>query len=137
MKKCSKCGLENIDEAIFCANCGARLNSSTDESNSTNNNSNLNSPNSSSNKSEPNQKESPNQKEGPDKWKICCCYVSVILLIISIIFGSLIAAFPENFPTYQEGDFEYLDFNNDDKLSFEEARQYDLIWKIEKSDHIF
>ena len=25
MKKCDKCGKENIDEATFCANCGSRL----------------------------------------------------------------------------------------------------------------
>ena len=25
MKKCAKCGKENIDKAIYCANCGAEI----------------------------------------------------------------------------------------------------------------
>lgn len=29
MKKCAKCGKENIDKAIYCANCGAKLDSNS------------------------------------------------------------------------------------------------------------
>ena len=43
MKKCVQCGKENVDEAIYCADCGAKLgtvyNSSTSSSASTTDNS--------------------------------------------------------------------------------------------------
>ena len=33
MKKCAKCGYENLDEALFCAECGHELSSSSSNSN--------------------------------------------------------------------------------------------------------
>ena len=36
MKKCAKCGKENIDKAIYCANCGSRLDSIPKTSQSSN-----------------------------------------------------------------------------------------------------
>ena len=117
MKKCDKCGKENIDEATFCANCGSRLvpASSNKDSNS------RSSSKPSSIKSTYNKK----VKEEPSKLKVFCCYVPVVLFVIVLVFSMILNAYPENFSTTYEGDFNYLDLNGDGKLSFDEARQLD------------
>ena len=161
MKKCAKCGKENIDKAIYCANCGAKLGSDFTKSNvngnicpkcgknnldiatycefcgaslgagsnvSTSSSSGLDSTHassSSSNQSNANQK----SDKGSDKLKVCCCYVPAVLFIIFLILGMFLNAFPESFSATFDDDFNYLDFDGDGKLSFEEARQYDPYMK--------
>lgn len=131
MKKCSKCGRENIDEAIYCANCGERLDSISKSIQSSNTSSTptpaLNTlknhiENDSSSSSGLNTSQFDNQ---PNKWKICCCYVPIVLFVLLLIFSLILNAYPESFSTTYEGDFKYLDLNGDGKLSFEEARQLD------------
>lgn len=127
MKKCIHCGKENIDEAIYCADCGAKLDSSYINSIAAKEGC-LNSTSSTNpyiNKSNANGK----ADEGPSIWKICCCYVPVILFIVALILSLFMNAYPESFSTTYEDDFNYLDLNGDGKLSFEEARQYDPYMK--------
>ena len=113
MKKCFKCGTENIDEAVFCIDCGERLDLA--RSNPSTNDSNKES-------SKPgNQK--PVQKKNP--FKIACCYLPIALFAFVIILGVAIASFPESFHSSYTDDFNYLDSNGDGLLSFQEARQYD------------
>lgn len=122
MKKCAKCGKENIDKAIYCANCGAKLDVSSNVS--TSSSGGLNS--GSASKSSSNQSNA-SQKSGKDSFnfKTCCCYVPAVLLIIFLIVGMIMNVYPESFPTTYEEDFGYLDINGDGRLSFDEARQYD------------
>ena len=101
MKKCAKCGKENIDEAVYCANCGASLE--------------LRSANFILFKLPPTT---------PDKqdrqMKIWCCYVPIILFILILAFSVVHHQFAESFPTDYGDDFDYLDLNGDEKLSFDE-----------------
>lgn len=131
MKKCAKCGKENIDKAIYCANCGVKLDSNssygglTPSSNSSNDNSNSGS----SLRSTSNNSTIKETKEGPSKLKVFCCYVPLVLLILFVIFAMILNAFPESFTSSYQGDFKYLDYNGDGKLSFDEARQLDPYMK--------
>ena len=152
MKKCLKCGKENIEEATYCANCGAKLNSISNNSNKcpqcgkenhkdvtyctncgarlhsiSNNNSSASSSNSSSKESNTNQK----TDEGPDTLKICCCYVPVILLIIATAWALIYHNYAESFSTDYGDEFNYLDSNGDGKLSFDEISHVD--WYVDDS----
>lgn len=137
MKKCAKCGKENIDKAIYCANCGSRLDLIPKSSQSSNVSStptpaldalknHIDNDSSSSSSSLNSSQSNDNQ---PSKWKICCCYVPIVLFVILLIFSLILNAYPENFSSSYEGDFKYLDSDGDGKLSFEEARQLDPYMK--------
>ena len=137
MKKCANCGKENIDKAVYCANCGVKLDSPSKDYSPSNMSSNpspaLNAlknhiekdSSSSSGSSVSNSNNNQGTDKSPDKLKICCCYVPVILFVLVLILAFFMNAFPESFSTTYEGDFKYLDVNGDEKLSFEEARQLD------------
>ena len=137
MKKCANCGKENIDEAIYCANCGSRLESISN--NSASKSSSTPTPaldslknhigNDSSSRSSSGLNSSQSNDNQPSKWKICCCYVPIVLFVILLIFSLILNAYPENFSSSYGGDFKYLDSNGDGKLTFEEARQLDPYMK--------
>ena len=121
MKKCANCGKENVDEAIFCADCGAKLgtyNSSTSSSASTTDNSLNYSSNQTSNQA--------NNKE-PNKLKVCCCYVPIVLFVLFLAAALIYAGFAESFGTYYPDDFNYLDSNADGKVTFEEITEVNWI----------
>ena len=112
MKKCANCGKENLDEAIFCADCGAKLgtyNSSTSSSASTTDNSLNYSSNQTSNQA--------NNKE-PNKLKVCCCYVPIVLFVLFLAAALIYAGFAESF----------LDSNADGKVTFEEITEVNWIY---------
>ena len=122
MKKCVHCGKENVDEAIFCADCGAKLgtyNSSTSSSASTTDNSLNYSSNQTSNQA--------NNKE-PNKLKVCCCYVPIVLFVLFLAAALIYAGFAESFGTYYPDDFNYLDSNADGKVTFEEITEVNWIY---------
>lgn len=122
MKKCVHCGKENVDEAIFCADCGAKLgtyNSSTSSSASTTDNSLNYSFNQTSNQA--------NNKE-PNKLKVCCCYVPIVLFVLFLAAALIYAGFAESFGTYYPDDFNYLDSNADGKVTFEEITEVNWIY---------
>lgn len=139
MKKCANCGKENIDKAVYCANCGVKLDSVSQNYSSSNSHSTSgpalstlkkhlsedSSSSSSAGSSVSNSNSNQVADKAPDKLKICCCYVPVILFILVLILAIFMNAFPESFSTTYEGDFKYLDVNGDEKLSFDEARQLD------------
>ena len=132
MKKCSECGKENIDEAIFCADCGARLEHISNDSGSSNGNSNEGS-------SSPSDESDNKQKtdEGPDKMKILCCYVPLILVIISAAWAFVYHDYAESFDTEYSYDFIYFDSNSDGKLTFEEISQVEWVVDDLKLDKYF
>ena len=145
MKKCAKCGKENIDKAIYCANCGVRLDSISKSTQSYNSSSTLtpaldalknhiDKDSSSSSFAESSLSNSnSNQKtdEGPDKLKICCCYVPVILFIVFMVAALVYYGAAESFNTGYPSDFKNLDLNDDGKLSLEEILLAE--WTIDDS----
>ena len=162
MKKCAKCGKENIDEAVYCANCGARLEFDSKKPNSSNNSStptpalstlkkhmaddssfssyknnsnassNTSSDISSSSKNNSNSIPGISQKyDKEQKFKICCCYVPVIIFIVFLGASFIYHDFAESFPTGYEDDFNYLDLDGDGRLSFDEITLVD--WNLSDS----
>ena len=133
MKKCVQCGKENVDEAIYCADCGAKLdtvyNSSTTSSgaklDTVYNSSTTSSASTAGNSLNYSSNQTSNQEnnEGPDKLKICCCYVPIVLFVILLAAALIYAGFAESFGTYYPDDFNYLDSNADGKLTFDEITE--------------
>lgn len=123
MKKCVQCGKENVDEAIYCADCGTKLSTVYNSSNSSSASKTDNSLNSSSN-----QATNQANNEGPDKLKIFCCYVPIALFVLFLLAALIYAGFAESFGTYYADDFNYLDSNSDGKLTFDEITEVNWIY---------
>ena len=142
MKKCVHCGKENIDEAIYCANCGLKIDSSSKSKLESNLNSNSNSNTSSdsnsvsssntissktnSSNSQVNQSTNTKPKGGASKLRLYCCFVPIILLIIFLAMALIYYESAENFPIIYGHDYKVLDLDGDGRLSFDEASQLDL-----------
>lgn len=109
MKKCAKCGKQNIDGAIYCAECGFKLDSSLNNSNSTSLGSNLNSP-------VQRRKERRNSS-----MKMWCCYVPIILFVGFLAVAFIYHGCAESFPVTYGHTYEYFDVDGDGRLSLEEA----------------
>ena len=123
MKKCVQCGKENVDEAIYCADCGTKLSTVYNSSNSSSASKTDNSLNSSSN-----QATNQANNEGPDKLKIFCCYVPIALFVLFLLAALIYAGFAESFGTYYSDDFNILDSNADGKLTFDEITEVNWIY---------
>ena len=145
MKKCAKCGKENVDKAIFCANCGARLDSISKDFSSSSSSLTLTpaldslknyiDKDSSSSSSAGSSVSYPNNNQGtdkgPDKLKICCCYVPVVLFIVFMVAALVYYGAAESFETGYPDDFEILDLNGDGELLLDEILQTN--WTIDDS----
>ena len=103
------------------SNSSSNKNSSSDSTNKTNSNSNKVNSSSVSSDSKTNE----TGKKDHSVWKFCCCYVPVILFVFVLIIAMLMQAFPENFDTSYDYEFQQLDMDGDGRLSFLEARQLD------------
>lgn len=142
MKKCVHCGKENIDEAIYCANCGLKIDSSSKSNLESNLNSNSNSNTSSdsnsvsssntissktnSSNSQANQSTNTRSKGGASKLRLYCCFVPIALLIIFLAMALIYYESAESFPIIYGHDYKVLDLDGDGRLSFDEASQLDL-----------
>ena len=121
MKKCSNCGKENLDEAIFCAECGTKLN---EESNDIPENLNKNDSPITSDSPRP-QPKSFREKFKKDPALYCCCFFPLIFIgLISMASdGNLFikSLHPEDYDTLYPDEYNNLDLNNDGKLEFSEV----------------
>ena len=153
MQICCVCGAENPKKALFCKNCTSYLldekniefnrkleeeysDTISEDSNKEDFSDNSNSPPSASSAdnskaSSPKSGTDQNTEEGPDKLKICCCYVPIILLVISTVWALIYHGYAESFDTRYPSDFKNLDLNGDGKLSFEEISQAE--WLVDDS----
>ena len=126
MKRCVQCGKENIDEAIYCANCGASLNSLSSSSSST---SNYNSTSSSSYSSSSSNSQSGRSTNAPPKkergLKFWCCYVPIILFVLFMVVALIYHGCAESFPVTYGYDYGVLDSDGDGRLSLDEASKLD------------
>ena len=148
MKKCFKCAKENLDEAIFYADCGTKLDSSspvlkkcpdcgkdnpidaiycehcTARLEDVSNNSSSDSDDSSS-KSDSSSKKSFAEKY---KEKPCLYWCFWGPMILFVIFNSVMGLInfehglhPEDYETSYSEEYDALDINNDGKLEFSEV----------------
>lgn len=109
MKKCAKCGKENIDGAIYCAECGFKLDST------------LNNPNPTSLRSNSNGTIRPRNERRKDSMKMWCCYVPIILFVGFMVVVFVYHGCAESFPVSYGHTYEYFDVDGDGRLSFDEA----------------
>ena len=127
MIKCSKCGKENVDEAIFCSDCGTKLDNgpsalSTD----------IETDDSSSDsiwslfkirKVDESETLSARFKRHPTLY-ICCVFPLIFILVISIASDANLfikGLHPADYETNYPDEFNNLDLNDDGKLEFNEV----------------
>ena len=125
MKKCVKCGHENLDEARFCAECGHELNSSSSNSKS---NRNINF-----------KRMKSNFKKHP-YLHICCIFPLIFFAMFSIAHdaqGFYKQMHAEDYQTNYPEEFNALDINEDGKLEFNEVNNIVLHTPQEKLYDIF
>ena len=132
MKKCANCGKENLDKAIYCAECGFKLDSSLNDSigassadasalsgfigaSSADASASIGS-DSNGTTANPDSK----RKGGMKMW---CCYVPVILFIGFIVVAVVYHDAGESFPISYGHTYEYFDVDGDGRLSLDEALQ--------------
>lgn len=149
MKKCSSCGHKNIDEAVFCGNCGAKLVSISDASKNNSNIPNISNSSSSSNSSGASSSSNSNSnantvhdnssskysntqingqktKKRPSGLRLWCCYVPIVLFVLFMVTALIYYGAAESFPIVYGYDYDFLDLDGDGRLSFDEASQLDL-----------
>ena len=151
MKKCSKCGKENLDEAIFCADCGTELdnNPSTESTNTETDDSS--SPSIWSlfkiRKVDESETFSARFKKDPILY-VCCVFPLIFILVISIASDANLfikGLSPADYETNYPDEFNNLDLNDDGKLEFNEVNNivshtpqdmlYKLFGKSDKDDN--
>ncbi len=118
MKKCANCGKENLDKAIYCAECGFKLDSSLNDSLAASSDDVSTSLGSDSNGINTN---SDSKRKG--SMKMWCCYVPVILFIVFIVVAVVYHDAGESFPIIYGHSYEYFDVDGDGRLSLDEALQ--------------
>ena len=105
MKKCAKCGYENLDEALFCAECGHELSSSSSNSNPRRNIS---------------FKQIKNNFKRHPYLHICCLFPMILFAMFTIAHdaqGFYKEMHAEDYETNYPEEYYSLDINNDGKLS--------------------
>ena len=125
MKKCVKCGHENLDEARFCAECGHELNSSSS--------------NSKSNRNISFKRMKSNFKKHP-YLHICCIFPLIFFAMFSIAHdaqGFYKEMHAEDYQTNYPEESNALDINEDGKLEFNEVNNIVLHTPQEKLYDIF
>ena len=131
MKKCAKCGYENLDEALFCAECGHELSSSSSNSNPRRNIS---------------FKQIKNNFKRHPYLHICCLFPMILFAMFTIAHdaqGFYKEMHAEDYETNYPEEYYSLDINNDGKLEFNEVNNivshtpqeklYDIFKKSDKS----
>ena len=109
MKKCAKCGYENLDEALFCAECGHELSSSSSNSNPRRNIS---------------FKQIKNNFKRHPYLHICCLFPMILFAMFTIAHdaqGFYKEMHAEDYETNYPEEYYSLDINNDGKLEFNET----------------
>lgn len=150
MKKCVHCGKENVDEAIFCSDCGTKLdNGASAES------TDVETDDSSSDsimsifkirKVDESETLSARFKKHPFLY-VCCVFPLIFLLVMSMVSDANLfikGLHPTDYETNYPDEFNNLDINDDGKLEFNEVNHivshtpqdmlYDLFKKSDKSD---
>ena len=110
MKKCAKCGYENLDEALFCAECGHELSSSSSNSNPRRNIS---------------FKQIKNNFKRHPYLHICCLFPMILFAMFTIAHdaqGFYKEMHAEDYETNYPEEYYSLDINNDGKLEFNESK---------------
>jgi DNA-directed RNA polymerase subunit RPC12/RpoP/Ca2+-binding EF-hand superfamily protein len=151
MIKCSKCGKENVDDAIFCADCGNKLvNDPSDLS------TDIETADSDSDsiwslfkirKVDESESFSARFKRHPTLY-VCCVFPLIFILVISIASDANLfikGLHPADYETTYPDEFNNLDFNDDGKLEFNEVNHivshtpqdmlYDLFRKSDKDEN--
>ena len=125
--KCSKCGKDNVDEAIFCADCGNKLDNGSSAQNT-----DIETYDHSSDgimslfkirKVDESETLSARFKRHPTLY-ICCVFPLIFILIISMIIDANLfikGLHPADYETNYPDEFNNLDLNDDGKLEFNEV----------------
>ena len=151
MKKCSKCGKENLEEAIFCADCGTKLDNEasvesrdieTDDSSSLSIWSLLK-----IRKVDESETFSARFKKHPRLY-VCCVFPLIFFLMLSMASDANLfikGLHPADYETNYPDEFDDLDLNDDGKLEFNEVNHivshtpqdmlYKLFGKSDKDDN--
>ena len=142
MKKCVHCGKENVDEAIFCSDCGTKLDNvpsaestdiETDDSSSDSSMSrDIETDDSSSDsimsifkirKVDESETLSARFKKHPFLY-VCCVFPLIFLLVMSMVSDVNLfikGLHPTDYETNYPDEFNNLDLNDDGKLEFNEV----------------
>ena len=151
MIKCSKCGKENVDEAIFCSDCGTKLDNGQSAQST-----DIETDDSSSDslwslfkirKVDESETFSARFKRHPTLY-ICCVFPLIFILVISIASDANLfikGLHPADYETNYPDEFNNLDLNDDGKLEFNEVNHivshtpqdmlYDLFRKSDKDEN--
>lgn len=126
MKKCSKCGKENVDEAIYCSNCGLKLDSISISKHAFEDASN----NDDSKQDHANFDERFKQMSGFKRLSITCFSSFLVALVIYLIAFAILGIPLDSYTEQTEtsyADFSNYDLNGDGGISFDEIREYDSV----------
>ena len=151
MIKCSKCGKDNVDEAIFCADCGNKLDNGPSTQNTDIETDDSNSDGIMSlfkiRKVDESETLSARFKKDPALY-ICCVFPLIFILIISMVSDANLfikGLHPADYETNYPDEFNNLDLNYDGKLEFNEVNHivshtpqdmlYDLFRKSDKDEN--
>lgn len=151
MIKCSKCGKENVDEAIFCADCGNKLDNDQSALSTDNETDDSNSDSTMSHSKIRRVDESDSFSARFKKHPVyytCCVFPLLFIAVISMASDAnhfIKGLHPADYETSDPDEFNNLDINDDGKLEFNEVNHivshtpqdklYNIFGKSDKDDN--